>query len=1044
MAPRIFLAFAMRTGSLLSLLLVAAWPLHAQDGPTRRLVATHLGTADGLPQGLVSQMVQDRSGYLWMGTKDGLARYDGYSFTVFRNDEADSTSIIGNHIASLLEDRDGHIWVGTQRRGICRYDPVTGRFQRVVRADKGPPVQGVRGMVQDAWGNIWVRSDTLWVIPPPGANAVPVQRDPKDLIDGMPPVAPYTLSLSRGTDLWICDRDSLMVFRTDGERLVQERRWPTPVNARSDSRYRDVSFAVADDARGQVLIWAHGSVVRVNAESLVPIDTVPVELSERTLTHLVDRNGLLWCWVKDPRVFTVDPRSGQVDEVALVRPDGSPLPVQGILTPELEDRDGNIWLITDAQGVYRVDPRTGRFQVHRPPAFRDPTPADLRGEFLYQNAPNELLDARGMVLPDEVMGMPEDEPLGLGEFNNCVVDPEGRVLTGWAEYKRERIVLAWRDLQGAWRTSADTLLGAVPREVFPGTGYDAWVAACGWDRMSIRMLLRMDMRTGKVMRRYDLPRPARTDAYPGIAQVLPGTRGEVWLATTVGLMRLDTAGGKWETWTHRVGDAASLPSNMVFSLCKDPQEPEHVLWVGTEGGGVARFDRRTNVFRSYTTDHGLPNNVIYGILADDEGHLWLSTNQGLCHFDPQLGVLRNYDRSDGLPDNEFNRYSFARMRDGRIWFGSMGGTVSFDPDHFHADASPAPTRITALRLLNQLVGTRERPDLLPAPVDRLQELVLPHDIPMLTFDFACMDMTRPERNAFRYRLVGLDTTWVDAGTDHQATFTNLDPGAYRLEVKGRNSAGVWDREGASLALIITPPWWGTWWFRVLLVLAVAGMIYALFRYRLAQRMRLAHVRDRIARDLHDEIGSTLSSVALFSEVAKRRSAVSETGRNDMLDRISDSTSRMVESMNDIVWAVNSRNDELLQVAQRMQEFAGRVSEACGFELDFSFEGIDEDQELDMVQRKNLYLIFKEAVNNAAKYSRCTTLVVRVRHERHHVLLHIADDGRGMDLTNGSSGKGHGGGNGLKNMRARAKEMGGRLDVKSSPGEGTTVELRFRP
>ncbi|MCB0811389.1 MAG: hypothetical protein KDB96_19075, partial [Flavobacteriales bacterium] len=259
----------------------------------------------------------------------------------------------------------------------------------------------------------------------------------------------------------------------------------------------------------------------------------------------------------------------------------------------------------------------------------------------------------------------------------------------------------------------------------------------------------------------------------------------------------------------------------------------------------------------------------------------------------------------------------------------------FDPDAFHADATPAPTRITGLRLLNQLVGPRERPDLLPAPVDQLHELVLPYDIPMLTFDFACMDMTRPDRNAFRYRLVGLDTTWVDAGTNHQATFTNLDPGDYRLEVRGRNSAGMWDMAGTALTLTITPPWWGTWWFRVLLALAVLGMLYALYRYRLAQQLRLAVVRDRIARDLHDEIGSTLSSVGLFSEVAKRRSAASETGRNDMLDRISDSTSRMVESMNDIVWAVNSRNDELVQVARRMQEFAGRVSEAAGFDLDFS-------------------------------------------------------------------------------------------------------------
>jgi signal transduction histidine kinase len=179
-------------------------------------------------------------------------------------------------------------------------------------------------------------------------------------------------------------------------------------------------------------------------------------------------------------------------------------------------------------------------------------------------------------------------------------------------------------------------------------------------------------------------------------------------------------------------------------------------------------------------------------------------------------------------------------------------------------------------------------------------------------------------------------------------------------------------------------------------------------------------------------------------VAKRSPATAEGGRNAMLDRISESTSRMVESMNDIVWAVNSRNDELLHVAQRMQEFAGRVSEAVGFELDFSFDGIDEAQELDMVQRKNLYLIFKEAVNNAAKYSGCRKLTVRVGHEGREVVLRVSDDGRGMDLAQRTSGNGQGGGNGLANMRTRALEMGGELQVLSAPGEGTTVELRFRP
>lgn len=1035
MCPRPFLAI---------LILVFAGALPAQDAPLRRLVATHLGTADGLPQGLVSQIIQDPKGYLWMGTKDGLARYDGYTFATFRHDEADSTSIIGNHITALLQDRAGRIWVGTQDRGICRYDPATGRYQRAVRADGGPPVQGVHAIRQDRQGNLWVQSDTLWVIPAAGATGFPKIIQPSALVPNIRPLrGDYVLGMSRGTDLWISTADSVQVIRLDGDRVAQERKWPSPAAYAPGATYRNEALAQADSLRGEVLIWAFGSVVRMDAERLVPLDTVPVQLPPLTPTPLLGRNGIHWARAGASQLFTVDPMTGRSEVVSLVRPDGSPLAALGMLTPDLEDRDGNIWLITDAEGVYRVDPRSGLFHVFRPPGYSDPTATDLRGERLFLNSQLQLLDQEGRTVPLPMIDVPQTGPVCESVFNNCVVDPEGRLLMGRYQRTTAHTAVAWRDVDRPWRTTTELVLGSVPCEVFPGEGYDAWVAGSSADRVHIRALVRLDMRTGEALRRYDLPIPARTDAYVGIAQLLPAGQGRIWLATTTGLMCLDTATGSWETWAHRVGDAASLPADMVFSLCKDPEEPDEVLWVGTEGSGLARFDRRTGLFRTYTTEHGLPNNVIYGILADDEGHLWLSTNQGLCHFDPRSGVLRNYDRSDGLPDNEFNRYGFARMRNGTLWFGGMGGTVSFHPAHFHRDAPASATRITGLRLLNRLVQPKDSPALLPAPIDHLKELVLPHNIPMITFDLACMDMTRPDRNTFRYRLVGLDTTWVDAGTNHQATFTSLDPGDYRLEVLGRNSAGVWDMEGASLALIITPPWWGTWWFRVLLVLAAAAVLYALYRYRLAQQLRLAHLRDRIARDLHDEIGSTLSSVALFSEVAKRRSAASEGGRNAMLDRISDSTSRMVESMNDIVWAVNSGNDELLLVVQRMQEFAGRVAEAGGFELDLSFEGIDEAQELDMVQRKNLYLIFKEAVNNAAKYSGCRNLIVRVAQVGRDVVLRVADDGRGWDQASGSVGSAGGGGNGIRNMHARAREMGGELVVRSAPGQGTTVELRFR-
>ena len=314
---------------------------------------------------------------------------------------------------------------------------------------------------------------------------------------------------------------------------------------------------------------------------------------------------------------------------------------------------------------------------------------------------------------------------------------------------------------------------------------------------------------------------------------------------------------------------------------------------------------------------------------------------------------------------------------------------------------------------------------------------------MITFTFACLDHTSPQQNHFRFRMEGAMSGWIENNTANEATFTNLDPGRYSFQVQGRNSAGAWDPVGASIALVITPPWWGTYWFRALLLLAFAGLLYAFYRYRLARAMEVVRVRDRIARDLHDEIGSTLSSVALYSTVARNRAGDRAPEATDMLDIITESTTEVMEAMNDIVWTVNAENDDMAHVVQRMRAFAAPVAEAAGMELVLEVRPEVESLALDMHVRRNLYLIFKEALNNAVKCSSGKHVRVLLHRERSEVLLRVEDDGKGFDPDQ-ERGRPTAGGNGLPNMRKRAAEMGGSLMIRSVPGSGTSVELRFDP
>ena len=584
------------------------------------------------------------------------------------------------------------------------------------------------------------------------------------------------------------------------------------------------------------------------------------------------------------------------------------------------------------------------------------------------------------------------------------------------------------------------------RSIYPGQGDDIWAIATlnslSWG--GAVELLRIDTRTQRLIRRYPFAFGERVFGDVSAFELAPDS--SLWLVTNAGLYQLIPSTGAWEHIQHDDSDPRSLPTDRLIGICFDPHDPVNLLWIGTGGSGLLKFDRRSGVVEQYTTKEGLPSNVVYGILPDERGNLWFSTDMGLCRMDPRTKELKRFTFEDGLVGNEFNTRATGATADGRMFFGGPMGTTWFRPEEFYEVDPPSPTVLTGLRLtnVNVAVGSFMLPNadgpLLAQAIEYVRAIVLPFDQRMITFSFACMDHTAPQKNTFRYRLEGFDKEWIEAGIAHEATFTNLDPGTYAFRVQGRNSEGTLDEQGASIQLIITPPWWGTWWFRIAALLAFGGAFYGLYRYRLAQAVKVVRVRESIARDLHDEIGSTLSSVQLYSAVAQRKANGHSPETSELLGRITESTTEVMEAMNDIVWAVNADNDNMAQVVQRMNSYAVRMTEAKECTLQLKVEPTMAKQHLGMTQRKNLYLIFKEAVNNAVKYSGCANLTIELREEDADYLLRVQDDGVGFAVDGGREG--NLGGNGLGNMHRRAQEMGGALNMRSTPGAGTTVELRF--
>jgi signal transduction histidine kinase len=319
-------------------------------------------------------------------------------------------------------------------------------------------------------------------------------------------------------------------------------------------------------------------------------------------------------------------------------------------------------------------------------------------------------------------------------------------------------------------------------------------------------------------------------------------------------------------------------------------------------------------------------------------------------------------------------------------------------------------------------------------------ITLPYTEDMFSFEYASLDYSAPMRNQYAYKLDGYDKDWVQAGSRRYASYTHLDPGDYVFNAKGSNSDGVWSSEVASIGLTISPAFWQTWWFRVGMILLVISSLYAFYRYRLNKLLELERTRSEIATDLHDDIGTSLTNIALFSDLARQDVALGSSDVTDRLDKISQTSRSLLDSMNDIVWSIKPENDGLEQTILRMEDYAVEMLEDNGIDLHVQIPEQLKKLKLPMTVRRNLFLLFKEAIGNILKHAVATHVDVLISateaRKRHQYLrLVIADNGKGFDAAL------HTRGNGLNNMETRARYLGGTMTVSSSRGHGTSIEIR---
>lgn len=574
----------------------------------------------------------------------------------------------------------------------------------------------------------------------------------------------------------------------------------------------------------------------------------------------------------------------------------------------------------------------------------------------------------------------------------------------------------------------DGLGGNIVLSLFEDRRGDIWVSTGEEGRGLARW-----ERATETIHRY-----TEADGLPSFAAVHPVSycedrAGGVWVGFSIGGGLARYRDGRFTCFTSSDG----LAEGGIFNLFVDSSER---LWVATTRGGVCRIDHpeaeRPEIL-TYTTADGLSSNHVTCMTEDRWGRIYVGTARGVDRLDTATRHIKHYTTADGLLMGTMS--AALQDRDGALWFGFQGGLVRLIPEPDRPPLAP-PVLITGLRVAGELQPVSALGETEVAPVE------LGADKNQLQIEYVALGFSPGEGLRYQHKLEGSDADWSPPSEQRTVNFASLAPGRYRFLVRAVNADGVVSEQPASFAFTILPPVWQRWWFVGLATGLLGLLVYSMFRYRLARLLELERVRTRIAADLHDDLGAGLSRVAILSEVVKRQVDVNGGGNPGgvaaapLLTEIADSARGLLAATREIVWAIDPQRASLDNLAAQIRQFASDLLESQAIRWEFRVPEEMDRVKLDPEQRRQLLLIFKEALHNIERHSGCTTVSLSIALSHGCLAAEIRDDGRGFVVPAVPSSPTNGRGNGLANMRRRAAQLGGQLQVRAAPGQGTRLEL----
>lgn len=1019
----------------------------------------------GLSQGFVSAVCQDREGLMWFATSNGLNRYDGYDFLVFKNDPYDPWSLSANNLSWVSEVGDFLFIVTEEQITFNLYHRKSQRFYKVPLS-QSLEKQNLAWVIAENDHTVWIcfitmQGKTLFRLRWPenlgefiekgtpekvkfNFEAIPISEDLRDA----------GISADR-KKMWILTEKGLHV-----RDLISGRTTPveSPPLRAGDAR-------IVPDIAGATWVFQRDAMFRYDGKTWQSFSYgFPCHL----LVEASRESGIAW-FSTDDKVYGIDLKKAPHESVqrAVVHRLSIPERVRSGKT----DQEGNVWFGTDARGIRKLNPGIRIFKnylegysIYARPVVAPNSNNVLLGDVRRGPSFGGILDmTTGRIQPLKDLGIPFQPRV------HAITDENGRYWLYSSAYSSEAAYSKVIDLLCFDPTTGQKTFYPMPKAFYAGSvvmDYRApgqiWIA-------NARQLVLFEIATKKfTVFDYDC---AIEWTYP--ISMAAGADGVWWIGTDKGLLKGVPAGSRMQfsLLKNELSNRNGLPDNQIKSLLLDPDDPR-VLWIGTGNRGLSRMDISQQRFTHYSTRNGLADDVIYGILADDEQprNLWISTNRGLTRFTPKTGLFQYFFKSHGLQDDEFNTYAASKSASGQLFFGGVNGLTVFHPRDFKMSKNPPNLRITGLKINGTLVTPRDSASVLNADIQFTESLVLPYWKNSLSFHFAASDYTNSNRNQFAFYLEGTEAEWAHRGFEHTAQYLNLAPGTYTFRVKAANINGLWNETPVSLRFVIQPPWYRSWWAYVIYGLLLTGTAFSFYRIQLkrklerteAERLKeMDEFKSRFFTNISHEFRTPLTVILGTTEQLKTEAPQPMRDRLSLMKRSGESLLLLVNQVLDLA-KLESNALKINYIQGNVPTYLSYITESLRSlantrNVMLQVENKKPEIIMDYDPERLLQIVYN-LLSNAIKFTpsggkvtlKIDTVTATSGQHEETLLLAVTDTGIGVSegdkpylfdrffqARNEGFVQSGGSGIGLSFTKELVKAMGGSISVESKIGLGST-------